>query len=261
MHFWSIVVCAGYKCIKHRQNGNYYRVILGMPVVLQQKKRCLVDDSLNSNGELQPLKRIKATVNAHHVAHPKPCAPMPSLEWVDNELVEEGDPHDDPVIAMPASSSAAGLTKVDSTKHFEWGDFSFTFIERIIAKGSRAGQRVTQWCCVCPYHHDDGDATGTKCRRTKKFEGSKQSQAVFTMLKQWAIAGRRSRNRAKRPQAHKDVKANALKKSPVEKLDEMREEGEQAEAWIIEGDSGDGASSSDDSTSMSSCSSTSSSSS
>ena len=262
MHVGLTAVPPGYKMIKHRQTGNYYRVLLGMPVVLQQKKRGLVDDAVNSNGDIQALKRIKATVNAHTIAHSKPNAPMPTLEWVENGDVEEGDPHDDPVVAVvPASGSAAGLTKVDSTKNFKWGDFYFTFIERIIAKGPRAGHRSTQWCCVCPYHADKGDKGGTTCRRTKEFEGSKQSQEVITELKQWAIAGRRCLNRAVKPKAHKDVKKEQLRKILADKLDELRTDGEKAAEWIIDDDSSDDGSGSDGSTSMSPISSSSSSSS
>ena len=86
---------------------------------------------------------------------------------------------------VPGGSAVAAAAASSGGDFFFWGDFKFKLVHR--------GDR-NQVQCTCPFHGDPGDADGTTCRKTMKWEsleeGGRGLDFTLRVLKRWCLDGR-----------------------------------------------------------------------
>ena len=133
---------------------------------------------------------------------------------------------------QPADKEGKGHYIV-AEKCVTWGPIKFNWVETKIARGPHAGGISTSWQCVCPFHRDAADPSGTLCQRTRQFKTPAEQAAVMLSLKSWAIAGRECLSRAVGATPHKDVDMRAYPhKSDAMLDDEMTEALSPGVNWL-----------------------------
>ena len=227
--------------MKHRQCGNYYRLMLGLVDgdQVKGKKRLIIEDKVAFKTDLAQLKKLKSSA-----AVEKAKAPT-LLPMLADKADEEGDPEEELQVAHKAAVQSK----------FTWGTFEFSLVERPIKSGPNKGRIKTEWFCICPFHQDASDlATKTRCTKTVSFNGPKDSDRVIHLLKYWCVLGRDcvSRNEKPRSTAHKHKFPKKGDAAPprLDRLEEMLVDGLSADAWIkpVSDSSSDSSSTSDSST-------------
>ncbi len=221
------------KEIRHRETAQYYDALLGRAVERQRQLAIC-----NDTADLSNLSSKRLAIGYAHRAS-RPAHGGDGFLAIE-DAHREGEPEELKDIQHDVEEMRA---HVDANKSHLWGPFRFTYVERLIKSGPRAGSMLTQWQCTCKYHKNTGDGA-TQCTKTESFAGDLERDLVAHKLRAWCIAGRDAAIQNSKKQhgsgaGHQDCGFAKFVKMSDSQLNDLLAQGLAADDWIRVSKEGD----------------------